>query len=295
MKQQKHGFKRVVLTCLALLGYLLLLPLWRRLRCLRRPEFRVLTYHSVSVTRCHETNVTPAAFARHMACLARHAHVHALADFVAGAAVPMEYSRPAVAITFDDGYADNLHEALPCLQHYGFAATCFAVVGLLDTEEYLPHDLDELPEARRMLTRAEARGLQAGGVTVGSHLLEHCRLAPLSDTEVVRQIESSRRELSELLARPVDLLAYPFGRVCDIDARAARGARAAGYAAAATAMYGWNAAGGDPFMLRRIGVESSDTSFTLRAKLNGALDLLTLFERRPVRQLIRGLNRLLRV
>ncbi len=38
----------------------------------------------------------------------------------------------ALAITFDDGYADNASQALPVLQHYGLCATCFVASGYLD-------------------------------------------------------------------------------------------------------------------------------------------------------------------
>lgn len=38
----------------------------------------------------------------------------------------------AACITFDDGYADNFHVALPILQHHGLTATFFIATGFLD-------------------------------------------------------------------------------------------------------------------------------------------------------------------
>ncbi|MHA6616964.1 polysaccharide deacetylase family protein [Pseudonocardia sp. DLS-67] len=51
----------------------------------------------------------------------------ALADLTAGRPLP----RRAVALTFDDGYRDNLTIAGPILRDLGLPATCFLVPGLL--------------------------------------------------------------------------------------------------------------------------------------------------------------------
>jgi peptidoglycan/xylan/chitin deacetylase (PgdA/CDA1 family) len=73
-------------------------------------------------------------FAQQMRTLSRTANVlplnEALERLAQGAALPSR----AVAITFDDGYADNLTLAVPILERLGLAATFFLVPGLLSGE-----------------------------------------------------------------------------------------------------------------------------------------------------------------
>jgi peptidoglycan/xylan/chitin deacetylase (PgdA/CDA1 family) len=50
-----------------------------------------------------------------------------------------------VAVTFDDGYADNFHEALPILEEVGVPATFFVCTGILGTrEEFWSDELERL-------------------------------------------------------------------------------------------------------------------------------------------------------
>jgi peptidoglycan/xylan/chitin deacetylase (PgdA/CDA1 family) len=54
-------------------------------------------------------------------------------------------AKPAVAITFDDGYADNALEALPILEEVGVPATFFVSTGAIgSTREYWWHELERL-------------------------------------------------------------------------------------------------------------------------------------------------------
>jgi peptidoglycan/xylan/chitin deacetylase (PgdA/CDA1 family) len=90
----------------------------------------VLVYHRVAVLDRDPQRLaaTPGNFADHMEFLVRHAAPMSLRDLVtrarAGGLPP-----GAVAITFDDGYADNLDGALPILEHHGVPATVFVTTG----------------------------------------------------------------------------------------------------------------------------------------------------------------------
>jgi peptidoglycan/xylan/chitin deacetylase (PgdA/CDA1 family) len=69
--------------------------------------------------------------------------------------------RKSIAITFDDGYADNLHRALPTLEHFSAPATFFVATGYVDTKRYFLPDLLDVglrtasikPEVLRALKR----------------------------------------------------------------------------------------------------------------------------------------------
>jgi peptidoglycan/xylan/chitin deacetylase (PgdA/CDA1 family) len=78
-------------------------------------------------------------FERHMAHVARHYRVmtvEALVERMRRGGLP----RNAVAITFDDGYRDNLTHAAPILLRYGLAATVFLATGFIGSDDVLWFD-----------------------------------------------------------------------------------------------------------------------------------------------------------
>jgi peptidoglycan/xylan/chitin deacetylase (PgdA/CDA1 family) len=95
--------------------------------------------------------VSPANFAEHLQILRRKTNVVALRDMVRN--LDSDSSPRSVALTFDDGYADNLIYAKPLLERYETPATVFVVSGHVGTDrEFWWDDLD------RLLLRSEDSG-----------------------------------------------------------------------------------------------------------------------------------------
>lgn len=104
-----------------------------------RDEALVLTYHSVHRRSLpfpvwHHMDLE--RFEEQIACIARKYHCvstsQLLADMQRGRLQP--YS---VVVTFDDGFANNLHVALPILKRYGVPATFFLTAGTIGSQQPL--------------------------------------------------------------------------------------------------------------------------------------------------------------
>ncbi|MBX9928893.1 MAG: polysaccharide deacetylase family protein [Gemmatimonadaceae bacterium] len=109
---------------------------WTRWRRRRSPRGVVLCYHRIAslATDPQRLAVTPADFAAQLAWLSAHTTPLALEEFSARRAAGTLPPR-ATAITFDDGYADNLHAAAPALAAAALPATIFVTSGMTGVRE----------------------------------------------------------------------------------------------------------------------------------------------------------------
>jgi peptidoglycan/xylan/chitin deacetylase (PgdA/CDA1 family) len=166
-----------------------------------------LRYHSIDPSGSR-LSVASDQFAAQMAYLKRAGlGVVPLAEAVAERAG--RHGRRLVALTFDDGYCNNLTEAVPLLQANGFPATFYISPGLLGG---LPRWAGEGQGWLRIMSSNDVRGL--GGlpqVDIGAHTLTHPRLDQLAPDEANREIQVSKLELSTLLGRNVTAFCYPHG------------------------------------------------------------------------------------
>jgi len=237
---------------------------------------RVLMYHKVNDLWPNPTTVPTAVFENQMALLGELGYVPVSLDqvrdhYLLGAELPQR----AILITFDDGYRDNLENALPVLQRHGYPAVLFVPIGYLDDGRPLPHE-----ESLRMLgIRNETLGwdelaeLEAGGVRVESHGIGHRPLSELDPSEATREIALSKLRLEERLGREVDAFAFVKGSQADYRPEHASLVQQAGYSLAFTSVSGANGPASDRFRLRRYNVEPYPAR-TFELVLSGACDLI---------------------
>ena len=183
----------------------------------------------------------------------------------------------ATLITFDDGYRDNLENALPVLRKHGYQAVLFVPIGYLGDPRPLPHDehLAGHGVLNHTLDWEQLRELESSGIRVESHGIGHRPLADLELDEATREITLSKLRLEELLGRPVHAFAYVKGSEAHYRAVHLSLLRQAGYDLAFTSVSGANGPRTDPLQLHRYNVEPYPTR-TFELVLSGACDLIAL-------------------
>ncbi|NBR27449.1 MAG: polysaccharide deacetylase family protein [Betaproteobacteria bacterium] len=223
-----------------------------------RPGLRVLMYHSVGSQAVGDTlglyGIAPDLFEKHMSTLASGAAGHpvTLAGVTAAAAPP------CIAVTFDDGYRDNLRVAAPVLQKHKIPFTVFVCTGFMRNG------------SGNFLAPAEVRELASmTGVTIGSHGATHAALTGLDDRTLHDELVTSKSELENIIGRAVDAISYPHGAV---DRRVREAAAAAGYTIGACSRFDINRPGRDQLLLCRTDIHAGDTVRVFKQKLHGDWD-----------------------
>jgi len=187
-----------------------------------------------------------------------------------------------VALTFDDGYADNHDTLLPMLREYGIPATIYVTTGLMGR----PNPWLAPDSGMRMMTPEEVLACSKAGLEIGAHTLTHPDLSLVGPEGCRREVTGSREILRELTETPVPSFAYPYFH---LGPEAVSAVRDAGYASAVTGVgYGDYS----PLTFERTAISGKDglASFTL--KLLGRYDpLLDSAPLRVARAATRSLRR----
>ncbi len=237
---------------------------------------RVLMYHKVNDLWPNPTTVSTAVFDEQMGLLGALGYQPVSLDavlehYLRGAPLPSK----AVLLTFDDGYRDNLENALPILLRHAYPAVLFVPIAFLDDTRPLPHEesLRLLGIANETVDWDELAELEAGGVRIESHGIGHKPLSELEPAEATREIALSKLRLEERLGREVEAFAFVKGSLADYRPEHASLVQQAGYKLAFTSVSGANSATSDRFRLRRYNVEPYPAR-TFELVLAGACDLI---------------------
>jgi peptidoglycan/xylan/chitin deacetylase (PgdA/CDA1 family) len=237
---------------------------------------RVLMYHKVNDLWPNPTTVPTAIFEEQMGLLGGLGYTPVSLDAVCDHYLHgMPLPPRAVLITFDDGYRDNLENALPVLRRHGYPAVVFVPIGFLDDGHPLPHEepLRLLGIRNETLGWDELAELEAGGVRIESHGIGHRPVSELDPAEATREIAFSKLRLEERLGREVEAFAFVKGSLADYRPEHASLVHQAGYKLAFTSVSGANGPGSDRFRLRRYNVEPYPAR-TFELVLSGACDMI---------------------
>jgi peptidoglycan/xylan/chitin deacetylase (PgdA/CDA1 family) len=245
----------------------------------------ILAYHRVADLRfvdprLDDWNVAPAMFDRQIDALKRCADIVPLNELLPRCQADPAPVRPAVALTFDDGYANFYTQVLPILKRHGVPATVFVVTSLIDSKDPPPFDAWSVkngprtdPDAWRPLTWGELeKCLESGLVQVGGHSHRHLKALSCSPDQLVEEAERSRAILGARLG-DAPAYSYPYGasRLGFVPAAYVRAVEAAGYRLALTTDLGRVSTNSDPYLLPRVEAHGLDGPAVIRAKVLGSL------------------------
>jgi len=151
------------------------------------------------------------------------------------------------AVVFDDSLVGVHHHAMDVLLDAGVPATVFTVADALGSSP------PWWKGAARVMTEAEVGEMAAAGFDVASHTRTHASLPSLSAPQLVGEVSGSRHALEDLLGKPVDLFAYPYGHY---DQAVREAVADAGYRAGYSFLNGRITPGLDRFRLPRLNMWS---------------------------------------
>ena len=167
-------------------------------------------------------------------------------------------TRPAVSVTFDDGYAINYDTAVQVLLDEGVPCTYFVTAGPVLEHSFFEHDL-RMGNRFAANTVHQLREMSAAGIEIGAHTRTHADLGQVMDqNKLVDELVIARSELEDALGQPVRYFAFPYGAQQNLTAAAFQLAKQVGYAGVCSNYGGYNFPGDDPFHLHRRGVDGAE-------------------------------------
>jgi peptidoglycan/xylan/chitin deacetylase (PgdA/CDA1 family) len=210
----------------------------------------IVFYHRVADNTPNDWTISNRQFARQIDWLEKHFDLVSLEE--AQHRIRHGNTRPAVSLTFDDGYSENCEQALPLLVKRQLPCTYFVTSHNVLTGEPFPHDA----QAQRPLapnTIEQLRSLVAAGIEIGAHTRTHADLGAITDEAELRgELLGSRDDLQDSLGATVRYFVFPYGLHANLNRRAFHLAREAAFAGVCSAYGGYNTPGDDPFHLQRI-------------------------------------------
>jgi peptidoglycan/xylan/chitin deacetylase (PgdA/CDA1 family) len=219
---------------------------------MKKSPFPILMYHSISKTPkgtfMRSLHVPPRRFAFQMLLLKifgyRGVSISELQLHMAS-----EKPDKVVGISFDDGYKNNLSNALPILKKLGFTATIYIVSKNIGGS----NDWDSIKGAKKqkLLDENDINEWINSGMEIGSHTQNHTDLINCSNQIAEKEIIQSKNDLETRFKIPINNFCYPYG---NFNESIIKIIKKAGYYSATTTIRGRSKNTNNLFTLPRVQV-----------------------------------------
>jgi peptidoglycan/xylan/chitin deacetylase (PgdA/CDA1 family) len=221
----------------------------------RSGDVVILLYHRIGPARS-EIEVDADVFEGHLEGLAANDRVLTLDEALSGT------NGGGVVVTFDDGYRDFHHAALPLLVKHRVPAVLYLATSLVARGEAAPPG--------DALTWSQLReAVDTRLVTIGSHTHGHTDLSKATEGQSEDEMRRSKELIEDHLGTACAHFAYPWSVGSPAADRAARRV----FRSAALDAWMTNRAGRmDAYRLGRVPILRSDGRFFFRRKVHGQLD-----------------------
>ncbi len=217
---------------------------------------RILNYHSIGGSAYKDKrgyfSISTNLFKNHID------YIHSVYSVISLKEVKISKRKLDLAITFDDGYLDNLKIAAPILLDKELPFTVFVSTSFVRdrVKNFLsPADLKELSKLP--------------GVTIGSHGLNHLNLTNVPREIQIKELRDSKLYLEDIIGQKVNSFAYPYGKFSNSIAQLLEDYS---YESAFTTRFDLNISDSNRFKLARFNIEFDNSIKILTQKINGDWD-----------------------
>jgi len=160
-----------------------------------------------------------------------------------------------LCVTFDDGFKNNVVNAVPILVDKGVEATFFVAtkyIGIRSTNGYMDRNIFR-GFRLETLSWDDCRQMVAAGMTIGSHSVSHPRLVDLSRQQAAYELQESKDKIERETGARCNHFACPYGRPFQAydPGRDPALAQETGYRSFLTTVRGRMVRGDSPYLVKR--------------------------------------------
>ncbi|MBU6231437.1 MAG: polysaccharide deacetylase family protein [Patescibacteria group bacterium] len=224
----------------------------------------ILMYHSISENGAFFT-VKPHDFEMQMRWLHESGLKAVKLSELIGKLIDHEDISDHVAVTFDDGYADNLTAALPILKRHQIPATIFVATDFMGKSMTNSEGISIECATADSLREALSSDL----IELMPHTASHKPLTAYTDGSWKDDVTRSKCMLQSQLGSKADVFAYPQGK---LSPEHAAYLRESGYIGAVTVKEGLVRPGDDLFRLKRNSIDSATTRAQFLGKFSRTVE-----------------------